>query len=325
MGKGRVVLGQRKDGSKFPVELYVGETKVDGETRFTGFLQDQTEKHRVEQELRQTQKMEAIGKLTGGVAHDFNNLLTVITGNLEMLEPKVDEKCRVFIEQAQEATDLAAQLTSSLLAFGRRMPLDPQLADIGELVSASGELLRRTLGETIMVRTGISSGCRAVVDAGQLKNAILNLAINARDAMPKGGTLALEVNKAELDQDYALEYPEVRPGRFVLIAVSDTGTGMHPDVREHAFTFYTTKPQGSGTRLGPSSVYGFVKQSGGHVALYSEVGQGTTVRIYLPLVADKRDETPEGAAITSVPKGSGELVLVVEDDERVRRVALSRG
>jgi len=325
MGKGRVVLGRRKDGSKFPVELYVGEAEVNGEKLFTGFLQDLTEKHRVEHELRQTQKMEAIGKLTGGVAHDFNNLLTVITGNLEMLEAKVGGKYGVFIEEAQEAADLAAQLTASLLAFGRRMPLDPKLADIGELVSASSELLRRTLGEAIVVRTGVRSGCRAVVDAGQLKNAILNLAINARDAMPKGGTLALEVSKAELDQDYALEHPEVRPGQYVLIAVSDTGTGMPAEVREHAFEpFYTTKPQGSGTGLGLSSVYGFVKQSGGHVALYSEVGQGTTVRIYLPLVTDKRDEAPEGAAIPTLPKGSGELVLVVEDDERVRRVTVSR-
>ncbi|MCK3780953.1 PAS domain S-box protein [Ensifer sesbaniae] len=325
MGKGRVVLGRRKDGSKFPVELYVGEAKVDGETRFTGFLQDQTEKHRVEQELRQTQKMEAIGKLTGGVAHDFNNLLTVITGNLEMLEAKVGEKYRIYIEEAQEAADLAAQLTSSLLAFGRRMPLDPQLADIGELVSASSELLRRTLSETIVVRTGVRSGCRAVVDAGQLKNAILNLAINARDAMPKGGTLTLEVSKAELDQDYAREHPEVRPGQYVLIAVSDTGTGMTAEVREHAFDpFYTTKPQGAGTGLGLSSVYGFVKQSGGHVALYSEVGLGTTVRIYLPLVADKRDDALEGSAAPSLSKGKGELVLVVEDDERVRRVTISR-
>ncbi|HXV30928.1 MAG TPA: PAS domain S-box protein [Sinorhizobium sp.] len=325
MGKGRVVLGRRKDGSKFPVELYVGEAEVNGEKFFTGFVQDQTEKHRVEQELRQTQKMEAIGKLTGGVAHDFNNLLTVIKGNLEMLETKVGDKFRSFIDEAQEAADLAAQLTSSLLAFGRRMPLDPQLADIGELVSATGELLRRTLGETIVVRTGIRSGCRAVVDAGQLKNAILNLAINARDAMPKGGTLTLEVMKADLDQDYALEHPEVRPGRYVLIAVSDTGTGMTADVREHAFEpFYTTKPQGAGTGLGLSSVYGFVKQSGGHVSLYSELEQGTTIRIYLPLVAEKRDEAPEGTAATTLPKGRGELVLVVEDDERVRRVTVSR-
>lgn len=231
-----------------------------------------------------------------------------------MLEAKVGNRFRVFIEEAQEAADLAAQLTSSLLAFGRRMPLDPQLADIGELVSTSGELLRRTLGETILIRTGLRSGCRAVVDAGQLKSAILNLAINARDAMPKGGTLALEVSNAELDEDYALEHPEVRPGRYVLIAVSDTGTGMSPEVREHAFEpFYTTKAQGSGTGLGLSSVYGFVKQSGGHVALYSEVGQGTTVRIYLPLVTDKRDEAPEGAAAPSLPKGNAELVLVVED------------
>ncbi|MCA1408330.1 PAS domain S-box protein [Ensifer sp. IC3342] len=325
IGKGRIVLGQRKDGSTFPVELYVGEAEADGERLFTAFLQDQTEKHRVEQELRQTQKMEAVGKLTGGVAHDFNNLLTVIKGNLEMLEAKVGDKYRTYVGEAQEAADLAAQLTSSLLAFGRRMPLNPQLSDVGELISDTGDLLRRTLGETIVVRTGIRSGCHAVVDEGQLKNAILNLAINARDAMPKGGTLALEVSKAELDRDYALNRPEVRPGQYVLIAVSDTGTGMSAKVREHAFEpFFTTKPQGAGTGLGLSSVYGFVKQSGGHVALYSEEGQGTTVRIYLPLAIEKGAETPGAAAIPSLPKGDDELVLVVEDDERVRRVTVAR-
>ncbi|WP_309486587.1 PAS domain S-box protein [Sinorhizobium sp. 8-89] len=325
IGKGRVVLGRRKDGSKFPVELYVGEAEADGERLFTAFLQDQTEKQRVEQELRQTQKMEAIGKLTGGVAHDFNNLLTVIKGNLEMLEAKAGDKYRAYVGEAQEAADLAAQLTSSLLAFGRRMPLNPQLSDVGELVAATGDLLRRTLGETIVVRTGIRSGCLAVVDEGQLKNAILNLAINARDAMPKGGTLALEVSRAELDRDYALDHPEVRPGQYVLIAVSDTGTGMSAKVRERAFEpFFTTKPQGAGTGLGLSSVYGFVKQSGGHVALYSEEGQGTTVRIYLPLALEKGAETSETAAPLSLPEGTGELVLVAEDDERVRRVTIAR-
>lgn len=325
IGEGRVVVGQRKDGSKFPVELYVGEAEFDAEKLFVGFLRDQTEKYRFEQELRQTQKMEAIGKLTGGVAHDFNNLLTVITGNLEMLGAKVGDPYQRFIGEAQEAAELAAQLTSSLLAFGRRMPLDPQLADIGDLMSVTSELLRRTLGETIVVRTTIRSGCRAVVDAAQLKNAILNLAINARDAMPNGGTLTFEVNLAELDEDYALGQPEVRPGRYVLITVNDTGMGMTTHVREHAFEpFFTTKPQGAGTGLGLSSVYGFVKQSDGHVALYSEAGQGTTVRIYLPLAAEKRAEPPDGATAPGLPRGNGQLVLVVEDDEGVRRVTVSR-
>lgn len=325
LGTGRVVVAQRKDGSKFPVELYVGEAKVDAERLFIGFLRDQTEKYRVEQQLRQTQKMEAIGKLTGGVAHDFNNLLTVITGNLEMLGAKVDDRYQALIREAQEAAEVAAQLTSSLLAFGRRMPLDSQLADIGDLISVTSELLRRTLGETIVVRTSIRSGCRAVVDAAQLKNAILNLAINARDAMPNGGTLSLEVTMAELDKDYALGHPEVRPGRYVLITVTDTGTGMTRHVREHAFEpFFTTKPQGSGTGLGLSSVYGFVKQSGGHVALYSEATQGTTVRIYLPLVAEESDRPQADAAEPGLPKGNGQLVLAVEDDEGVRRVTVSR-
>lgn len=326
IGKARVVNGLRKDGSRFPVELHVGEADVGGETLFTGFLRDQTEKQRIEQELRQTQKMEAIGKLTGGVAHDFNNLLTVIKGNLEMLETRLDGRHGDLMTDAQEAADLASHLTASLLAFGRRMPLNPVLSDAGQVVTAAGDLLRRTLGETISVRTTIQTGCRTVIDAAQLQNAILNLAINARDAMPDGGTLAIEVSRAELDQDYAEVYPEVVPGRYVLIMVTDTGTGMSADIKERAFEpFFTTKPHGSGTGLGLSSVYGFVKQSGGHISLYSEPGIGTTVRIYLPHARqENRESLQQKEHPATLPFGNGERILVVEDDERVRRVTVAR-
>jgi PAS domain S-box-containing protein len=326
IGKARVVTGLRKDGSRFPVELHVGEADVGGERLFTGFLRDQTERQRIEQELRQTQKMEAIGKLTGGVAHDFNNLLTVIKGNLEMLEIRLEGNHGDLMTDAQEAADLASHLTASLLAFGRRMPLNPVLSDAGQVVTAAGDLLRRTLGETISVRTTIQSGCRTVIDAAQLQNAILNLAINARDAMPDGGTLAIEVLRAELDEDYAEVYPEVAPGRYVLIMVTDTGTGMPVETKEHAFEpFFTTKPHGSGTGLGLSSVYGFVKQSGGHISLYSELGIGTTVRIYLPqALQENRENGQQKELPATLPCGNGERILVVEDDERVRRVTVAR-
>jgi len=326
IGLGRVVTALRKDGTRFPVELHVGRADAGGEPLFTGFLRDLTDKQRIEQELRQTQKMEAIGKLTGGVAHDFNNLLTVIKGNLEMIEGRLEGRHHGLIRDAQEAADLASNLTASLLAFGRRMPLDPQDTDIGTLVLKLGELIRRTLGETIEVIIRVPGSHRAIVDAGQLQNALLNLAINARDAMPRGGTLTISVERAELDMDYATANEEVAPGAYEVIEVRDTGVGMSAEVRERALEpFFTTKAAGSGTGLGLSSVYGFVKQSGGHLALYSEMGRGTSIRLYLPV---PRLTEPSDRAVaqidTVMPQSRGETVLVVEDEERVRRVAVAR-
>ncbi len=327
IGLGRVVTGSRKDGSTFPMELNVGEANTNGERVFTGFIRDLTEMRRIEHELRHSQKIEAIGKLTGGVAHDFNNLLTVIKGNLEMIEARLpDDDAKDLLLEAQEAADLAAQLTASLLAFGRRMPLSPKLADIGQLVSSTSDLLRRTLGETITVRTVIESRAQALVDPAQLQNALLNLGINARDAMLQGGKLTIEVSDAELDADYVETHGDVEPGEYVLISVTDTGSGMSQEVQERAFEpFFTTKPTGSGTGLGLSSVYGFVKQSGGHVTLYSEMGRGTTIRIYLPRDQDDDSgaKTGDGRGV-SPPRAKGETILVVEDEERVRRVTTAR-
>lgn len=327
IGLGRIVTGSRKDGSTFPMELNVGEANTNGERVFTGFIRDLTEMRRIEHELRHSQKIEAIGKLTGGVAHDFNNLLTVIKGNLEMIEARLpDDDAKDPLLEAQEAADLAAQLTASLLAFGRRMPLSPKLADIGQLVSSTSDLLRRTLGETITVRTIIESRAQALVDPAQLQNALLNLGINARDAMLHGGKLIIEVSDAELDADYAEAHADVHPGEYVLISVTDTGSGMSQEIQERAFEpFFTTKPTGSGTGLGLSSVYGFVKQSGGHVTLYSELGRGTTIRIYLPGARDEETgEKTEGSHGSFPPRAKGETILVVEDEERVRRVTTAR-
>ncbi|MBB4040344.1 PAS domain S-box-containing protein [Microvirga flocculans] len=327
IGKGRIVTGMRKDGSLFPMELNVGEARSNGELVFTGFIRDLTEMRQIEQELRQTQKMEAIGKLTGGVAHDFNNLLTVIKGNLEILEARLpDQSYRELINDSQEAADLAAQLTASLLAFGRRMPLNPKLVDVGHLVSGTSDLLRRTLGETITIRTVVESSRQAMIDPAQLQNALLNLGINARDAMPQGGRLTIEVSDAQLDADYAAAHADVKPGSYILISVTDTGIGMSPQVQERAFEpFFTTKPTGSGTGLGLSTVYGFVKQSGGHVALYSELGRGTIIRIYLPYAKDREEETVSSASEKPpMPRSKGETILVVEDEERVRRITTAR-
>ena len=285
IGYGRLVKGLTKDGAVFPMELAVGEARADGQRIFTGFVRDLTSREKIESELRQSQKMEAVGQLTGGVAHDFNNLLTVITANLEMLTPRLsDPDQRELVKEAHDAAQDGAKLAAQLLAFGRRQPLNPKPTDIGPLVSNFAELLRRTLGEFIELRIlGVGSAHLTAVDSSLLLNALLNLAINARDAMPDGGRLTVEITHARLDTDYAQAYPDIRIGHYVLITVTDTGSGMSEEVRRRAFEpFFTTKPTGAGTGLGLSMVYGFVKQSGGNIQIYSELGQGTSVRVFLP-------------------------------------------
>ncbi|MCX5514647.1 hybrid sensor histidine kinase/response regulator [Kaistia algarum] len=328
IGYGRVVTGLKKDGTTFPMELAVGEALSQGRRVFTGFIRDLTSRHRMEEELRQSQKMEAIGQLTGGIAHDFNNLLTVISGNLEMIERRLDDpRLRILLKEAQDAADDGAKLTGQLLAFGRRQPLNPKPTDVGQLVTSFADLLRRTLGEAIELRTVVTGASHlALVDGSQLQNAILNLALNARDAMARGGRLTVEVSRTVLDRDYAEMYPGVRSGYFILVSVTDTGSGMTAEVKQRAFEpFYTTKGLGSGTGLGLSMVYGFVKQSGGHVQLYSEPGQGTSVRLFLPSSVTVHENAPVAPAARpdALPEGS-ETILVVEDDLRVRRVAVAR-
>lgn len=329
IGYGRVVKGLTKDGAIFPMELAVGEARSDGQRIFTGFIRDLTSRQKMEEELRQSQKMEAIGQLTGGLAHDFNNLLTVITGNLEMLEMSLkDSNQRELLKDAQDAAQDGAKLTGQLLAFGRRQPLNPKPTDVAPLISNFSELLRRTLGESIELHIrATGSGHLCVVDAPQLQNALLNLAINARDAMPRSGKLTIDISRTRLDAEYAQMYPDIRTGLYVLIAVTDTGSGMSEEVRQRAFEpFFTTKPTGAGTGLGLSMVYGFVKQSGGNIQIYSELGQGTSVRIFLPLAESVQTSGELGlgaAEMGAMPRGS-ETILVVEDDARVRRVTAAR-
>lgn len=329
IGLGRVVKGLRKDGSTFPMELAVGEAVSNGRRIFTGFIRDLTSRHKIEEELRQAQKMEAIGQLTGGLAHDFNNLLTIISGNLEMLEMRVTEpKAQVLLREAQGATNDGAKLTGQLLAFGRRQPLNPRVTDLGQMIASFSELIRRTIGDRIELRTTVrGGGNEALVDGPQLQNALLNLTLNARDAMPDGGQLTLEVSRVHLDFDYAQMYPQVRAGDYVLVAVSDTGTGMTEEVKQRAFEpFFTTKTTGAGTGLGLSMVYGFVRQSGGHIQIYSEPGQGTSIRLFLP-TASRAGATlaaPEVPVAEPQLPGGTETILVVEDDPRVRRVAVAR-
>jgi PAS domain S-box-containing protein len=279
---------------------------------------------RTELALQQSQKMETIGKLTGGVAHDFNNLLQIISGNLQLLEMHCEGgEVQRWIGNARSAVERGAKLASYLLAFGRRQPLEPRVVRISRVVMGMEDMLRRSLGEEIEVELVISGGLwNTAIDVAQLENAVLNLAINARDAMNAGGIasgrLTIEANNAVLDDLYCRNHADVAPGQYVMIGVTDTGTGMTPDVLRQAFEpFFSTKEEGKGTGLGLSMVYGFVKQSGGHVKIYSEPGQGTTVKIYLPRTLAAEDaKAPVAEPQPAV--GGTETILVAEDDEAVR-------
>ncbi|RHW17377.1 PAS domain S-box protein [Sphingomonas gilva] len=281
-----------------------------------------------EEALRQAQKMEAVGQLTGGIAHDFNNLLTVVTGNIDMARRALeaagidDARSRRSLDNAMKGAERAASLTQRLLAFSRRQPLSPKPIDADKLSSGMSDLLQRALGEDIRLEIVNAPGLwRVEVDPNQLESAILNLAVNARDAMPDGGELMIETANARLDEGYAASQAEVPPGQYVMIAVTDTGAGMPRDVRERAFEpFFTTKEVGKGTGLGLSMIYGFVKQSGGHVKIYSEVGQGTTIKLYLPRLLREPEADEDLVVATSGFESSPrkETILVVEDDDDVR-------
>jgi PAS domain S-box-containing protein len=297
--------------------------RFDDQGRFLGYigmLTDIEDRRALGDQLHQAQKMQAVGQLTGGVAHDFNNLLTVILGNVEMLaEQLTDPRLKRLADATQDAAERSAALVQRLLAFSRRQALKPTRIDVKALVDGMQDLLLRTLGEDI----DISFSCAAelwpaTADRTQLEAALLNLAVNARDAMVGGGRLTIEAANVQIDDAYAAAELEVAPGAYVMIAVSDTGSGMTPETRHHAFEpFFTTKDVGKGSGLGLSMVYGFIKQSGGHVTLYSEVGQGTTVKMYLPRLDDRVDHAAAPTEAPSPATGQ-ETILVVEDDDRVR-------
>ncbi len=294
--------------------------------RIAGVVSDVTDRRLTEEQLRQSQKMEAVGQLTGGLAHDFNNLLTGITGSLELLQTRVAQgrlsEVDRYVSAAQGASKRAAALTHRLLAFSRRQTLDPKPTDANRLVAGMEELIRRTLGPSVRLEV-IAAGAlwSTLVDPNQLENALLNLAINARDAMPDGGRLTIETGNTWLD-DRSARQRDLPRGQYVSVSVSDTGSGMAPDVVERAFDpFFTTKPIGVGTGLGLSMIYGFARQSGGQVRIYSEIGQGTTVRLYLPrhLGVDETDTDDQRHAGDDPPRAQqGETVLVIDDEPTVR-------
>ena len=327
----------RKDGSRFAAStvleaIHDQEGALIGFAKITRDITAQRESQellkRAGEQLLQAGKMEAIGQLTGGVAHDFNNLLTIIIGNLAIAEREVEglpegpaNRLRRSLASAERGAQRAAMLTQRLLAFSRRQLLDPRPLDLNKLIAAEADFLQRTLGEAIEVEAVGGGGLwRVEVDQNEFESALLNLAINARDAMPDGGKLTLETGNTFLDQNYCRANPEVLPGQYVMISVTDNGTGMTKEVMDRAFEpFFSTKSVDAGTGLGLSQVYGFIKQSGGHIKIYSESGEGTTVKIYLPRYTGKVT-ADEGEALESgdVEGRTGETILIVEDDADVR-------
>ena len=330
-GEGRI-LGRRlelealrRDGREIKVELSITELRRRGGIVFNGFIRDLTDKIAAEDRVRHAEKMEAVGQLTGGIAHDFNNILTVITGTIEILGEAVADQPQLaaITRMIDEAASRGAELTQHLLAFARKQPLQPREVDINTLVIDTAKLLRPALGESIEIESVLEDEvCFAVVDPNQLATAILNLALNARDAMPDGGKLIIETGAVFLDDNYASINEDVRPGRYAMLAVSDTGAGIPAAILDKVFDpFFTSKGPGKGTGLGLSMVYGFVKQSAGHIKIYSEEGHGTTIRMYLP--------PGTGAAVAAdvqgpAVQGGHETILVVEDDKLVRDYVLAQ-
>jgi PAS domain S-box-containing protein len=325
----RTVQFRRKSGELFPAETVEVDIVGSSGSRLGRLIlvHDATAERQQEALLLKAQRLEAVGQLTGGVAHDFNNLLTVILGNLELLEPKLaDALSQSLAGEAREAAEMGARLTDRLLTFARRQRLETRSLNLNEFVLGLTELLRRTIGTPIDLSTALAPDLwPTVADPGQVESAVVNLVINARDAMPNGGRLVIETFNATLDAGDVASVPGMAAGDYVVLSVADTGHGMAPEVRARAFEpFFSTKPAGKGSGLGLATIYGFARQSGGNVTIYSELGKGTTVNLYLPRAGRAAAEEAAAPAGVEVHAGSGETVLIVEDDDRVRRLTARR-
>ena len=320
----RALSGLRADGEEFPIEASISQIEVAGQKLFTVILRDITERTQLEEQLRQSQKMEAIGRLAGGVAHDFNNVLTVIIGYSQLVQAQLDDASplRHDLEEIETAGHRAAGLTAQLLAFSRKQVLQPRVLDLNEVISDVDKMLRRLIGEDIdLITIARPDLGRVKADPGQIEQILLNLAVNSRDAMPRGGKLTIETADIELDEIYASSHADVVPGPYVMLAVSDTGHGIDAETQSHIFEpFFTTKLPGKGTGLGLSTVFGIVKQSGGHVWVYSEPGHGAAFKVYFPRVDEPADAAAAPTKSIESLYGS-ENILVVEDDEAVRNVS----
>ena len=329
IGIGREVEGLRADGTIFPLHLSVGRSDVDGHQTFVGILHDLTQRRAAQEALARSQRLDAVGQMTGGIAHDFNNLLTVVIGNLEMLELQEQEPAkRALIADALDAAELGAEMTARLLVFARRGNLAPSKTDLRDACDDTLAMLRRTLGAKYQINTDYEDGIDVVmVDPAQFQSSLVNLAINARDAMEDGGDLLISVSNINIDDTYIAQETDIAPGRYVRVFVSDNGGGMTQDAQKRAFEpFFTTKVDRNGTGLGLAMVYGFVRQSGGHITLYSELGVGTSIGLYFPaLDAETSAQTAQGAQENqSFPLGNGAKILVVEDNPSVRKLTVQR-
>jgi PAS domain S-box-containing protein len=323
LGSGQTFKHRKRDGTIIEVEIASHAIRFEGRSARLTLATDVTDKRSLEAQLLQSQKMESIGRLAGGVAHDFNNLLGVISGYGELLRKRVthDPRLQKYAEDILKAAERAAGLTRQLLAFSRKQVLQPKVLDLNTVVGEMEKMLRRLIGEDVNLVTVFDGRLGTVkADPGQIEQVVMNLAINARDAMPVGGRLTIETHNVDLDQGYARHHPDVPAGRYVMLAMSDTGQGMSPEVQARAFEpFFTTKEPGKGTGLGLATVHGIVKQSGGHIFVYSEPGHGTSFKVYFPRADEERASADAPRAEPVLPRGT-ETILLVEDEATLRQL-----